>query len=89
MKVLELNSIKKHDGYIYYIHHYTANAKIEFLTKEIVIPISFTVEINPFGMKRVDLDPIPREVDYPVLPITKSLKEFIDKLAVAGALPEV
>ena len=46
MKVLELNSIKKHDGYIYYIHHYTANAKIEFLTKEIVIPISFTVEIN-------------------------------------------
>ena len=40
-------------------------------------------------MRSVDLDPIPREVDYPVLPITKSLKEFIDKLAVAGALPEV
>ncbi|MCQ2249393.1 MAG: hypothetical protein MJZ50_10335 [Treponema sp.] len=88
MKVLELNSITKEDGYIYYIHHYKANAKLEFLANVITIPISFTVEMNPLGMRTVDLDPLPKELDYPIIPISKSLKEFILLLASKGMLPE-
>ncbi|MBP3366858.1 MAG: hypothetical protein J6K96_07690 [Treponema sp.] len=89
MKVLELNSITKKDGYIYYIHHYTAIAKIQVMTSVISVPISFTVEMNPLGMRSIDLDPLPKELDYPVIPMTKSLKSFIDEMAKDGSLPQV
>lgn len=88
MKVLDIYSITKEDGYIYYIHHYKAQAKIQFLTNVIDIPVSFTVEMNPLGMRSVDLDPLPKEIDYPVLPLSKSLKEYIDIMARDGKLPE-
>ena len=79
MKVLELHSITKEDGYIYYIHHYKATARIEFLVSHVEIPISFTVEMNPLGI---------RTVDYPVIPLNKALKEFIDEMSKEGKLPE-
>lgn len=88
MKVLGLRSITKEDGYIYYIHHYKADAEVEFLMRTILVPISFTVEMNPLGIRNVDLDPLPKEIDYPVLPLSKALKDFIDKAASAGELPE-
>ncbi len=89
MKVLEINSIQKEDGYIYYIHHYKAIAKVEVLSSIISIPISFTVETNPFGIKTVELDPLPAKLDYPVIPITKAIKALIDKMAQEGSLPQV
>ncbi len=88
MKVLELTSVEKKDGYIYYIHHYNAIAKVEILSSVVSIPISFTVEINPLGIRSVDLEPLPN-LDYPILPITKMLKSFIDKMAAENALPQV
>jgi hypothetical protein len=45
--------------------------------------------MNPLGMRTVDLDPLPKNLDYPVLPMTKSLKTFIDDMAKNGKLPEV
>ncbi|MCI7398613.1 MAG: hypothetical protein MST12_03410 [Spirochaetia bacterium] len=88
MKVLELHSITKEDGYIYYIHHYKAQAKIEFLANVVDVPISFTVEMNPLGIRTVDLDPLPKDIDYPVIPLNKSLKEFIDVMARDDQLPQ-
>ena len=88
MKVLELHSITKEDGYIYYIHHYKAQAKIEFLANVVDVPISFTVEMNPLGIRTVDLDPLPIDIDYPVIPLNKSLKEFIDVMARDDQLPQ-
>ena len=88
MKVLELHSTTKEDGYIYYIHHYKATAWIEFLVSHVEIPISFTVEMNPLGIRTVDLDPLPKNVEYPVIPLNKALKEFIDEMSKEGKLPE-
>ena len=88
MKVLELHSITKEDGYIYYIHHYKAQAKIEFLANVVDVTISFTVEMNPLGIRTVDLDPLPKDIDYPVIPLNKSLKEFIDVMARDDQLPQ-
>ena len=88
MKVLELHSITKEDGYIYYIHHYKAQAKIEFLANVVDVPISFTVDMNPLGIRTVDLDPLPKDIDYPVIPLNKSLKEFIDVMARDDQLPQ-
>lgn len=87
MKVLELKSISKEDGYIYYINKYKATAVVEFLTRRISFPISFTIEMNPFGKKTINLDPLPREIDYPVVPLKKALVEFIGKLSEQGSLP--
>ena len=85
---MELHSITKEDGYIYYIHHYKAQAKIEFLANVVDVPISFTVEMNPLGIRTVDLDPLPKDIDYPVIPLNKSLKEFIDVMARDDQLPQ-
>lgn len=88
MKILELSSILKEEGYIYYINRYTAIAKIEIMTNIISFPLSFTIEMNPFGVKTIDLDPLPKEIDYPVIPLSKSLKEFISLMDKEGSLPQ-
>ena len=88
MKVLKLHSITKDAGYIYYIDHYIAESKIEFLANVVDVPISFTVEMNPLGIRTVDLDPLPKDIDYPVIPLNKSLKEFIDVMARDDQLPQ-
>ena len=87
MKVMEINSILKEEGYIYYINRYKANAVIEIMTQRITFPISFSIEMNPLGLKTIDLDPLPREIDYPVIPLSKSIKEFINQMDKNGKLP--
>ncbi|MCH5295691.1 MAG: hypothetical protein J1F14_07345 [Treponema sp.] len=51
------------------------------------IPLSFSVEINPLGMRTVEIDDLPSNLDYPVVPIKKSLSEFITKMSIDGTLP--
>ena len=88
MKILGLEAIEKKDDYIYYIHHYNAIAKIQIMANVISFPVSFTVEMNPLGICTVDLDPLPKDLDYPVLPMTKTLKSYIDVMARDGTLPQ-
>ena len=85
--LLALSPIVAVLGRTYYIKKYKATAVVEFLTRRISFPISFTIEMNPFGKKTIDLDPLPREIDYPVVPLKKSLVEFISKLSEQGSLP--
>ena len=87
MKVKEINSISKEDGYIYYINRYKGNAVLEILAKEISIPVSFSIEINPLGQKNIEVENLPSSLNYPVMPVKKSLKEFIDSMYTDGVLP--
>ena len=76
MKVLEISSIGVEDNLIYYRRNYTAIAKIDFLSKQEDVQISFTIEVDPFGRKTITLNyPYGTNFDYPVLPVTKSIKE--------------
>ena len=88
MKVLELNSIAKEKGCIYYINRYSANAVIEVLKQKITFPISFTIEVTPFGAKTIEIDELPRDIEYPTIPLCKSLKEYITILDRDGSLPQ-
>lgn len=88
MRVIEIKDVVKEDGYIYYIHHYKGNAVIEFLARKITVPIVFTIEINPLGIRSIDLEPLPRDLDYPVMPLSKALKKFIDQMDKDGLLPQ-
>ena len=87
MKVKEINSISKEDGYIYYINRYRGNAVLEILAKEVSIPVSFSIEINPLGQKNIEVENLPTSLNYPVMPVKKSLKEFIDSMYTNGVLP--
>ena len=87
MKVKEINSISKEDGFIYYINRYRGNAVLEILAKEVSIPVSFSIEINPLGQKNIEVENLPSSLNYPVMPVKKSLKEFIDSMYSDGVLP--
>lgn len=88
MKVLEINSIVGEDTLIYYRRNYTAVAKIEFFSDRQDVQIAFTIEINPFGQKTIYLEyPCGTDFDYPVLPVTKSIKEKIISMDNEGSLP--
>jgi len=87
MKVLELTSISKEEGWIYYRNTYRATATLEILTRTVSIPLSFTIETGPLGDRNIEVEGIPTDLDYPVLPIRTSLKKYIDDMAKQGQLP--
>ncbi len=87
MKVLELQSISKEEGWIYYLNRYKATAVLEILAKQLSVPISFSVEISPLGQRTVEIDDLPSTLDYPVVPVKKSLAEFITTMSINGTLP--
>lgn len=87
MKVLELKSISKQDGYIYYLKRYTATAVLEIPAQTISFPLSFSIETGPLGDKKIELDDLPNDINYPVFPIMKSLREYIQNLSAQGTLP--
>lgn len=87
MKVLDITSISKEEGWIYYRNQYKATASLEILTRTVSIPLSFIVEINPLGMRSIEIEGIPSDLDYPVVPIRNALKKYIDDMAKQGKLP--
>ncbi len=87
MKVLDINSISKEEGWIYYRNSYRATASIEILTKTVSIPLSFTIETGPLGDRHIEIEGIPTDLDYPILPIRVALKKYIDEMAKQGKLP--
>ncbi|MBB5218503.1 MULTISPECIES: hypothetical protein [Treponema] len=87
MRILGLRAISKEESYIYYIDRYKATVIMEVLNRQVSFQVNFSIEINPLGMKSIDLEPLPKTLDYPVLPITKSLKQYITELSNEGKLP--
>ncbi|MDE5580273.1 MAG: hypothetical protein K2J68_01395 [Treponemataceae bacterium] len=86
MEVLELKNIERAPGAIYYIRRYKAVASLKLPTEIIDSPIEFCIEMGPFGNKEIEID-ILNQPNYPALPITKALREFILKIDDNGTLP--
>ncbi len=86
MTVLELKNIKREPGAIYYIRRYKAVASLKLPTEIVDSEIEFCIEMGPFGNKEIDISLL-NQPNYPALPITKALKEFILKLDDDGTLP--
>ena len=87
MKVLSISDIRKEEGYIFYRNKYDSTATLEIMSKEVIIPLKFTVEIGPLGNRTIEFDEQPTGFDYPALPVIKSLKEYIEKMSTEGQLP--
>ena len=87
MQVLSLKDISKEDGFLYYMKKYKAIAVLELISKEYEMPVQFSVETGPLGDKNIEFEDFSKQLDYPVLPVLKCLKEHVSKMIKDGTLP--
>ena len=87
MQILDLKNIKRTEGVIYYRRQYSADVQLELPNQIENLPITFTIETNPIGMKEFELEIDRYKLNYPLLPIRKALKEFILNKDEQGELP--
>ncbi|MDC7239556.1 MAG: hypothetical protein PQJ50_04270 [Spirochaetales bacterium] len=77
MKFLGMDQFEKKDTLIYYRHEYSGIARFALIgDKEATVRFSSSIEIKPTGEREVNVELLDR-IDYPVLPIIKSLKNEI------------
>ena len=86
MKVVELANLQREDVQIFYIRKYAATAVLDLTARTANVDIEFSIEMNSFGNKEFSLS-IKSPIDYPLIPIRKSILEYITNLEMEGKLP--
>ena len=87
MKVISIKDIIRKDVPIYYRLLYTGVAVIELARGPENYRIDFAIEIKPTGQKEITVSFLD-DIDYPLLPVMKELKNFIYTMHSNGALPD-
>jgi len=87
MRVITIKDMIRKDVPIYYRLLYTGVAVIEMAKGPTNFRIDFSIEIKPTGQKEITISFIDK-IDYPLVPVTKELKQYILELDNAGGLPE-
>ncbi|MCL2759462.1 MAG: hypothetical protein FWD22_04560 [Treponema sp.] len=87
MKINTIKDMIRKDVPIYYRILYTGVAVIEFNNGPADYRIDFSIEIKPTGHREVNVNFIDA-IDYPLVPVTKELKQYISDLDSAGQLPD-
>lgn len=86
MKLKDLAEIVKKDVPLHYRNEYSANAVFSTLDgKDLKKRIEFIVEMAPTGHKDIRVNIID-PIDYPLIPLLKTLKEQIRELDKKGCL---
>jgi len=86
MKVISIKDMIRKDVPIYYRMLYTGVAVIELNDKESDFRIDFSIETKPTGHKEISVSFIDT-IDYPIIPVSKELKQYISELDSNDALP--
>ncbi|MDR2516783.1 MAG: hypothetical protein LBC88_05310 [Spirochaetaceae bacterium] len=86
MKIVQIKNIERKEVPIYYRRLFTGVAEFELLGKSEERPVDFTIETKPTGAKDIFVT-MPDPIDYPLVPLMKELKKFINDLDDAGGLP--
>ena len=86
MRVVELANLQREDVQIFYIRKYTATAVLDLTARTANVDIEFSIEMNSFGNKAFTLS-ITSQIDYPLIPLRKSILEYITNLEQEGKLP--
>ena len=77
MKFLGMDEIEKKDTLIYYRNEYCGSASFSLVEgKRASVRFESTVEIKPTGERDISLQLL-NKVDYPLVPIIKTLKQEI------------
>jgi hypothetical protein len=87
MKVVVIKDMIRKDVPIYYRKLYTGVSVIETNKGPMDYRIDFAIEYKPTGQKEISVNFIDK-VDYPLVPVIKELKNYIDNLESAGGLPD-
>ena len=86
MDVLEIKNLYREETGLYYRRNFTGLAVIELPIKTIEVPLDFIIEVGPLGNRNFDIE-LKEKIDYPLLPVMKKLKEYIELLDKEGKLP--
>ena len=87
MKVITVKDIVRKDVPIYYRLLFTGVAVIELTKDPEEYRIDFSVEIKPTGQKEIVVSFLD-DIHYPLLPVVKELKTYIDTMHTNGTLPD-
>jgi len=87
MKIVTIKDMIRKDVPIYYRKLYTGVAVIEMNNSNKDFRVDFSVEYKPTGQKDISISFID-EIDYPLIPLNKEFKNFINELEVSGRLPD-
>ena len=86
MKLTQIADIVKKNVPLHYRNEYSANAVFDLSEgKTLTRRIEFVVEMSPIGSKDIRINFID-PIDYPLIPILKSLKDEIHILDRKGTL---
>ncbi len=86
MNIIELKDVSRKDTSIYYRRIFTALASLDFMGSATDKRVEFIIETKPTGAKDIAvtvLDPL----EYPLIPVIRSIKDLVKKLDDGGALP--
>ena len=87
MKVVAIKDMIRKDVPIYYRKLYTGVAVIEMSKGPEDYRIDFVIEYKPTGQKEIIVTFLDK-IDYPLIPLNKELKQFIDIMEAGGELPD-
>jgi hypothetical protein len=87
MKIQKIRDIIRKDVPIYYRRNFSGVLEVELMGKTKECPIDFTIETLPTGINQVVAVQLGEPLDYPLVPLMKELKQFINKLDEDGGLP--
>jgi len=87
MKIISIRDMIRKDVPIYYRRLYTGVAVIEFNVKQENFRIDFSIETKPTGQKEIIVNFIDT-LDYPLIPVIRELKKYINDMDDAGGLPD-
>jgi len=87
MKIISIKDMIRKDVPIYYRKLYTGVAVIDFNDKQTDFRVDFAIEIKPTGHKEVTVNFLDN-LDYPLIPVTRELKNYIAELENVGGLPD-
>lgn len=86
MKIIDLTDIVRKDVPIYYRRIYTGTAIMEIFNERLQRSVEFAIETKPTGAKEISVV-LMEEVEYPLVPLIKELKEVVSALDKSGVLP--
>jgi len=87
MKIVNIKDMIRKDIPIYYRKLYTGVAVIDMNNVHKDYRMDFSIEYKPTGQKEISVSFIDT-IDYPLIPLKKELKNFINELEASGRLPD-
>jgi hypothetical protein len=87
MKIIAIKDIVRKDVPIYYRKLFTGVVVLDLSKGPKDYRIDFAIEYKPTGQKDISVTFLD-DLDYPLLPLSKNLKQYIDGMESGGTLPD-